>query len=691
MSYTVNFSDSSKTPLIVEDGTVNSTTDVSLVGRSVSGYGKYIAQNFLNILENFSSDTPPPRPTVGQLWFDTSANKLKIYKKNNSWKAVDGLNLSQEQPTSSESNDGDFWFDPSTNTFYIFYNNRWVSLIDSDSQNRIISKTRFDSSNTPRKTLECVVGNNVVFVVSSDMTEWTPKSSGNNQERLPNGSLMAFEYPSIKRGINLNSLSDYTINNFNISELNELFINVGRGQVFLENNIFEGDGAGITLRTNSNPIAGSIFSIRNRENDSKLWVGESLTSVGNNSFAVGEPDRGAENNRENYNIVLDSNGNISAKSITGEWVATENEAISRQITNKIVTPFSGGRIATTTINERLSDYNAAINGTDNVKLMTPLLTKQVIDFRLSNLNLENIDTGGGGTSGSLITSQTFSSPSLLLYDRISSGSGNQKLTKNTWNTVPINSIEFNSVSTEVSNNSVNIPEGNHYIEWQAVIKSENGLDITNAVTRLYDVTNNTTLIDGQSITISNNQSMILSGFGVVNASTSINIELQVFVNQDDVYFRFGDTPSGTDEIYSILKAFSISDQTSSPSTSTPEYSSPNAYIYYDSLPSVISPTSTIQSESFNREVTFNVSSQDTQRSTVTFIGNGETVYGSATTLISGSFPLTASTGGTTITSVNTGGIFMLPAGVRVDFESFGSGGSQGSGPGLIHYVTRPVL
>lgn len=693
MSYTVNFSDSSKTPLIVEDGTVNSTTDVSLVGRSVSGYGKYIAQNFLNILENFSSETPPPRPTVGQLWFDTSTNKLKIYKKNNKWKAVDGLNLTQEQPSTDDSNDGDFWFDPNTNTFYIFYNNRWVSLVDSDSQNRIISKTRFDSSNTQRKTLECVVGNNVVFVVSSDIIEWTPKSSGENQERLPNGSLMAFEYPTIKRGINLNSLSDYTINNFNISELNELFINVGRGQVFLENNIYEGDGAGITFRTNSNPVAGSMFSIRNRENESKLWVGDNLTSVGNNSFAVGEPDKGAENDRENYNIVLDSNGNISAKSITGEWVATENEAISRQVTNKLITPFSGGRLATTVINERLSDYNTAINGTNNVKLMTPLLTKQVIDFRLNNLNLDNI--GGdidNGDTGSLLTGQTFSSPSVLIYDRVSSGSSNIKLTKNTWNVVPINSIEFNSVPTEVANNSINIPQGNHYIEWQAIIKGENDLDITNAVTRLYDVTNNTTLIDGQSITISNNQSMVLSGFGVVNATTNLTIEMQVFVNQENVYFRYGDTPTDTDEVYSTFKAFSISDQDSGTTQpSTPEYSSTNAYIYYQSIPSVISPSSTIQSEDFNREVTFEVMSQDAQTSNITFIGNGEIVYGSANLLTNGTFPVTASTGGETISSTNTGGIFMLPAGVRVDFESFGSGGSEGSGSGTIYYKVRPVL
>lgn len=697
MSYIVNFSNESKNPLIVEDGAVNSTTDMSLVGRSVSGYGKYIAQNFLNILENFSSSTPPPRPIQGQLWFDTSIDKLKVYTTNNIWKAVDGIDLSESKPSTNDSNDGDFWFDTNSSTFYIFYNNDWIPLVDSDSSNRIISKTRYDSSNVPRKTLECVVNNNVVFVVSSEMTEWTPKSSGENQERLPNGSLMAFEYPNIKRGINLNSLSDYTINNFNITELNDLFINVGRGKVFLENNIYEGDGSGITFRTNSNPTGGSIFSIRNRENDSKLWVGNSLTTPGNNSFAVGNPQKGAEPDEENYNIILDKDGNISAKTISGEWVATENEAIARQITNKVITPFSGGRIANTSINERLSSYDTAINGTNNVELMTPLLTRQAIDHRLSNLNLDEIVVDGGtsNSGGTILSSQVFSSPSLLIYDRVSSGSDEIKLTQNTWNTVPLNSIEFNSVPVEVSSNSVNIPEGNHYIEWQAVVKSQNDLDVTNLVTRIYDVTNNETLINGQSITISNNQSIVLSGYGVVDTSTSINIELQVFANQDDVYFRYGDTPSDTDEVYSVIKAFSIQDQddsSSSPSSAeTPEYDSNNAYIFHKSIQSIISPTSTIASENFNREVTFSLSSQDGQSSKITFVGNGESVYGSADNLASGNFPLNATTGGTVITSVNTEGIFMLPAGVRVDFESFGSGGVEGSGPGLIQYTARPVL
>ncbi len=61
-------------------------------------------------------------------------------------------------------------------------------------------------------------------------------------------------------------------------------INVGRGGIDVESNQRDrdtsNDGAGLTFRTSKNPTVGSIFAIRDKENNSKLWVGSNIVSVG---------------------------------------------------------------------------------------------------------------------------------------------------------------------------------------------------------------------------------------------------------------------------------------------------------------------------------------------------------------------------------------------------------------------------
>jgi len=56
---------------VVEDYTVDETLDIKLVGRHYIDYGEIQNENFVFLLENFSSPQPPPRALSGQLWFDS--------------------------------------------------------------------------------------------------------------------------------------------------------------------------------------------------------------------------------------------------------------------------------------------------------------------------------------------------------------------------------------------------------------------------------------------------------------------------------------------------------------------------------------------------------------------------------------------------------------------------------------------
>ena len=66
MAYTIDRY-SGVTLTTVEDGTVDQTTDIKLVGKNYAGYGEIQNENFLHLLENFSGTSQPPKAISGQI------------------------------------------------------------------------------------------------------------------------------------------------------------------------------------------------------------------------------------------------------------------------------------------------------------------------------------------------------------------------------------------------------------------------------------------------------------------------------------------------------------------------------------------------------------------------------------------------------------------------------------------------
>ena len=75
MAYIINTYNTAQLT-VVEDGTIDQTTDLKLVGKNYAGYGEIQNENFVFLLENFAGMSEPPKAIVGQIWFDSSSNSF---------------------------------------------------------------------------------------------------------------------------------------------------------------------------------------------------------------------------------------------------------------------------------------------------------------------------------------------------------------------------------------------------------------------------------------------------------------------------------------------------------------------------------------------------------------------------------------------------------------------------------------
>jgi len=123
MSYTLYKSNGSKF-LIIQDGTVDTTTDLTFVGKNYTGYGTQVNENFVKLLENFANNKSPKVPVVGQLWFDTSDKRLKLYDGSR-FKFMGVINYGATAPV--RMNAGDLHFD-TDNSLYAYNGTTWIKI-----------------------------------------------------------------------------------------------------------------------------------------------------------------------------------------------------------------------------------------------------------------------------------------------------------------------------------------------------------------------------------------------------------------------------------------------------------------------------------------------------------------------------------------------------------------------------------
>lgn len=178
MPYTVNFTDRvNKTPITVFDNTSSTDTSLTFPGRNVTGYGQIIAENFLHLMENFSSENAPENPVEGQLWYNSTDEVLYLWDNTN-WKPASNIQRSPNEPPSEVSKNGELWVDTVSQQLYIYSGTRWILVgpnFSTGLRSGPIVESITDSDNNDKVVLIFYVDDVPVSIVSKD--SFTPKIS----------------------------------------------------------------------------------------------------------------------------------------------------------------------------------------------------------------------------------------------------------------------------------------------------------------------------------------------------------------------------------------------------------------------------------------------------------------------------------------------------------------------------------
>ena len=121
MPYTINKTDGT-TVTTISDGTLDNSTSLTLFGKSYSGFGEFLNENQIKLLENSASTSAPTAPLKGELWFDTNTNQIKVYD-GTSFKPTGGAKSQSTAPTSASA--GDLWTDSDDDQLYVYTGSAW--------------------------------------------------------------------------------------------------------------------------------------------------------------------------------------------------------------------------------------------------------------------------------------------------------------------------------------------------------------------------------------------------------------------------------------------------------------------------------------------------------------------------------------------------------------------------------------
>ncbi len=352
----------------VEDGTIDTTSDLRFVGKNYAGYGEVQNENFLHLLENFSNTTAPPKVITGQIWFDSSSKKLKFYDGVR-FKSAGGSEVSTTAPSGLSI--GDFWWDSAAKQLYAWAGTEFA-LIGPEASPDL--GTSIISAAVVKGTVGTAVGPHTILKVIAD--DKTVAIFSKIAFTLDNAQNAIDDFTVIKKGITLAksqtgiSTDDYimwgTANNANRlgGFAADQYLKVGENSFTGEVQFFDpgfavGDGNDFRLRVEGgdevivenrlgNPITFRITVVETTdERDIAIISSTGILPGTDNAFTIGQAGARYSNvfaTTHTGNLVGNVTGN-STGTHTGNLVATDATVMFNATTKQL--GFAGANIVGT--------------------------------------------------------------------------------------------------------------------------------------------------------------------------------------------------------------------------------------------------------------------------------------------------------------------------------------------------------
>jgi hypothetical protein len=153
----------------VEDGTIDSITDLRFVGKNYAGYGEVQNENFLHLLENFANTTQPPKSILGQIWYDSANKRLKFYN-GAQYKVAGGAEVSITAPSGLSV--GEFWWDSTAKQLYTYDGTQFILVGPEASPDlgtsSVVAQVVKDDLNNSHTILKLLAAGNCVAIINND-------------------------------------------------------------------------------------------------------------------------------------------------------------------------------------------------------------------------------------------------------------------------------------------------------------------------------------------------------------------------------------------------------------------------------------------------------------------------------------------------------------------------------------------
>jgi len=168
------------------DNTTSVQGGITLIGRNSNDYGDALNENLVKILESFSNSSPPGSGLIGQLWYDSFNQQLKVKFQDinpaldniQDWKPVGGATVGTTQPTTPAA--GDLWYDTNTgiNQLKIFdgatYQVIGPEIVGTAGVTGLFVDTIVDTSSVVHDVIKLVINSVDTIIISN--TQFTPAS-----------------------------------------------------------------------------------------------------------------------------------------------------------------------------------------------------------------------------------------------------------------------------------------------------------------------------------------------------------------------------------------------------------------------------------------------------------------------------------------------------------------------------------